>query len=47
LLEPIFATFGEGLETADLRAARHLLATLRDRSATLPVVPHPSSASGA
>ncbi len=49
LLEPIFATFAEGLETADLRAAQHWVAVLRDRSARIrPLAgPHPSSASGA
>ena len=29
VLEPIFDEFVEGLDTADLKAARHLLATLR------------------
>lgn len=47
LLKPIFATFDEGLGTADLRAAQQLLAVLCDRTATLPVAPHLSSASGA
>jgi predicted ATPase len=28
VLEPIFAAFGEGLDTADLKVAKHLLATL-------------------
>jgi predicted ATPase len=28
VLEPIFAAFGEGLDTADLKAAKHLLAAL-------------------
>jgi hypothetical protein len=29
LLEPIFEAFVEGFDTADLKAAEHLLATLR------------------
>ena len=29
LLQPIFEQFGEGLDTVDLKAARHLLTTLR------------------
>ena len=29
VLEPIFEAFAEGLDTVDLRAAKHLLATLR------------------
>jgi hypothetical protein len=29
VLKPIFETFVEGLETADLKGAEHLLATLR------------------